>query len=53
VSLPRLEQVFSQLHDALTDPVAVHRPQGEGFEDEHVERALQQVGLSLAAIVPS
>jgi hypothetical protein len=38
-----LEHVLRHLTDALRDAPAVHRLQGEGFENQQVQRALDQI----------
>src|SRR5579864_1201257 len=38
------QDVAGNLFQALADRPAVHRPQGEDFQEQHVERPLNQVG---------
>jgi hypothetical protein len=39
------DDVARELLQPLRDAVAMQRPQRNDFQDEHVERALRQVGL--------
>ena len=41
------ENAAARLLDAHSDPVAVHRLKCEGFQNEHVQRALDQIGAIL------
>ena len=40
-----LEDAARDLFDASRDAVSVHRLEAQRFEDEHVERALNDVGV--------
>ena len=44
-SLVDLEHAARHLLNALADAPAVHRFEGDGFEDQQVERALKDVGV--------
>src|SRR5215211_4049739 len=46
------EHLAGHLAQTLDDAVAVQRPEAEGPEDEHVERALEQVGFRVGHGVP-
>src|SRR6266545_4993513 len=48
-----LKQLVRQLSNALDNAVAVERHQAEGLEDEHVERALQEVRLTCSERGPA
>ena len=39
------QAVFGNLLDAQQDAVAVQRAERDGFQNQHVERALHQIGL--------
>jgi len=43
-SLPDLKRIFGDLTEALDNGVAVDRFEGGDFENEHVERAVEEVG---------
>jgi len=42
-ALPDFETLFGGLLDAEENAVAVQRPERDGFENKHVERALQKI----------
>src|SRR5687767_1845968 len=52
-ALLHVEHLVRHLADALDRAVAVQRPEREGLEDEHVERALEQVGFGAGHVVTS
>jgi hypothetical protein len=43
--LLNLEAILRDLLDAKKDAVTVQRPEGRGFKDEHVQRALKKFEL--------
>ena len=44
-ALLHLQDVLRDLLQALRDGVAVERPERRHLQDQHVERALQQIGF--------
>jgi hypothetical protein len=50
-ALLHAQRILRHLHNALTDPVTVERPERECLKDQHVERSLQQFGVGLGIAV--
>jgi hypothetical protein len=50
-ALLNLEEIFGDLLDAQEDAVAMQRAKRDGFEDEHVQSALEKFELLGHAVV--